>query len=61
MKIMWKDRSNSLSPRQSWRDISKTRAEKYLRNHYKGEDYEVAVLRLSLGQVVETVTFIMKV
>lgn len=60
MYIMWKDRSNSISPRLAWKKISKTKAEQYLRNHFSGEAYEEAVLKIALDQVVETTTFCLK-
>lgn len=60
MRIMWKDRSNSLGPRSAWGRISSKKASDYLKIYLKGEDYVDAELRLGLGQVVETPTFFLK-
>lgn len=60
MYIMWKDRSNSLHPRDTWKNISSAKAEQYLKNHFKGEKYMDVRLLLALGQVVETPTFKLK-
>lgn len=60
MYILWKDQSRSMSPRNTWKKISSAKASQYLKNHFKGEDYIDAQLRLSLGQIVETSTFSLK-
>lgn len=60
MKIMWKDLSNSLSPRKTWKKISSKKAESYLKNHFRGDELQDTMILLALGKVIETPTFLMK-